>query len=149
MRSRMSGVMACILSGAIGNPAAWTIGSRRALRSSIESPRMCSALSQRALGSKVSSGVGAIDAFEREGIGEFLQGHLVAIVFWRPAEQAQKVDEGLRKEASIAVSGDADYGTVAALRELRSVGRDQQRKMRELRRLNAGRLPSRGKDQDM
>src|ERR1039458_6381243 len=97
---------------------------------------------------EIHHGVGAIDAFEREGIGKFLKGHLVTIVFWRPAEQAQKVDEGLRKEAGIAVSGDADYGTVAALRELRSVGRDQQRKMRELRRLDAGRLPSRCKDQD-
>src|SRR4029077_3895477 len=58
-------------------------------------------------------------------------------VFWRPAQQTQKVDEGLRKESGVAVGGNANHGTVAALGELRSVGGHEQRKMRELRRPGA------------
>ena len=39
------------------------------------------------------------------------------------------------QEAGIAISGDADDGAVFALGELGAVGGDEQRQMRELRRL--------------
>ena len=86
---------------------------------------------------EIHHGVGAVDAFEGKHIDQFLARHLFAIVFWRPAQQAQKIDEGFRKESGVAVGGDADHRTVAPLGELRSVGRDKQRKMRELRRRGA------------
>jgi hypothetical protein len=60
---------------------------------------------------------------------------LLAIVFRRPAQQAQEVDEGVRQEAGVAIGGDADHRTVLALGKLGSIGRDQQRQVRELRRL--------------
>ena len=87
---------------------------------------------------EVDHRVAAVDAFERESVDEFLAREQFAIVLGRPAEQAQKVDEGLRKEAAVAIGGDADHGTVAALGELGSIGRDQQRDVREARRGEAG-----------
>ncbi len=104
---------------------------------------MCSALSQTALGSngvfvsEIDDGVGAVDAFERESGGEFVEREELAIVLGRPAQQAEKVDESLGQEAGIAIGGDADDRAVAALGELGAIGRDQQGKMGELRRLDA------------
>ena len=110
---------------------------------------MCSAFSHTAFGSKVSSGVVAgslkfttalarlIPSSENASISS-CSAHLLAIVFRRPAQQAQEVDEGLGQKSGIAIGGHADDRSVAALRELGSIGRDQQRKMRELRRRDAG-----------
>ena len=61
----------------------------------------------------------------------------VAIVFRRPAQQTQKIDEGFGQKSGVAIGGDADDRAVTAFGELRSIGRDQQRKMRELRRRRA------------
>ena len=149
MRSRISGVMRSIFSGVMLNPASCTIGSRRWLSSSIAMPRMCSALSHTALGSKVSSGVVAgslkfttalarlIPSSENAST-KFLPAHLLAIIFRRPAQQAQEIDERLGQESCVAIGGDAHDWPVAALRKLGPVRRDQQRKMRELRRREAG-----------
>src|SRR5580658_7905356 len=78
-----------------------------------------------------------MDAFEGESANQFLARHVFAVVFRRPAQQTEKIDEGFREESGVAVSGDADHRTVAALGELGSVGGDEQRKMRKLRRLGA------------
>ena len=108
--------------------------------------RMCSAFSQTAFGSNGSSSVkftmafAVIDAFERKCVDQFLARHLLAIVLRRPAQQAQKIDEALRQKSGVAIGGDADHRPVLALRKLRAVGSDQQRQMRELRRLDAERL---------
>ena len=85
---------------------------------------------------KVDDGVGAIDILESESGGEFFEGEEFAVVFGRPAEQAEEVDEGLGQEAGIAIGGDADHGPVLALGELGAVWRNKQRKMRELRRFS-------------
>jgi len=83
---------------------------------------------------KVDDSVGAVDAFKRESGGELVEREDFAIVFRRPAEQAEKIDEGAREKPGVAVGGDADDRAVLALGELCAVGRNQQRKMRELRR---------------
>ena len=72
--------------------------------------------------------------------GEFVEGEEFAIVFGRPAEEAEEIDEGLGQEAGVAISGDADDGAVLALGELGAIGRDEQREMRELRGCDAERL---------
>jgi len=53
---------------------------------------------------------------------------------------AQEVDEGFGEESGIAVSSDADDGTVAAFGKFRSIGSDEERKMGELGRVGAGAL---------
>ena len=83
---------------------------------------------------EIHDSVGAVDVFEREGGGEFFEGKELAVVFGRPAEEAEEVDEGVGKESGIAISGDADDGAVFAFGELGAVGGNQQRKMGELRR---------------
>ena len=109
---------------------------------------MCSALSQTALGSKVSSGVArrlleinnrvrSIDAFKRKGVDEFPERHFFAIILWRPAQQAQKINEGFGQKSRVAVGSNAHHRAVLPLRELRSVRRNQQRKMRKLWRFRA------------
>ena len=67
-----------------------------------------------------------------------MQGHVLAVIFGRPAEQAEKIDEGFGEKSGVAVGGDADDWAMAALGKLGAVGRDQQRQMRELRRRTAG-----------
>ncbi len=67
--------------------------------------------------------------------GELVESQEFAIVLGRPAEEAEEVDESLGQKAGIAIGGDADDGPVLALGELGAVGRDEQRKMRKLRRL--------------
>ena len=62
---------------------------------------------------------------------------LLAVVFGRPAEQAQEIDESLRQKSGVAIGGDGNHRAVPPLRELAAIGRDQQRQMRELRRLDA------------
>ena len=111
---------------------------------------MCSALSQTAFGiESASSGVvarlfeihdriGAVDSFERKSVRQFRKAHLLAIVFRRPAQQAEKIDERLGQKSGIAVGGNAHDRAVTALGKLGAVGRHQQRKMRELRRLETG-----------
>ncbi len=84
---------------------------------------------------KVDDGVGAVDGFEREGSGELVEGEEFAVVFGRPAEEAEEVDEGRGEEAGVAIGGDADDGAVLALGELGAVGGDEQGKMGELGRL--------------
>ena len=112
---------------------------------------MISALSQTALGSngillgEIHHGIAAVDAFERESVDQFLAAHLLAIVLGRPAQQAQKIDEGVRQEAGIAVGGDADHRAVAALGELGAIGGHQQRQVGESGRRGAGGL----EDQDV
>ena len=56
------------------------------------------------------------------------------VVLRRPAEQAEEIDKGFRQKSGVAIGGDADHGTVAALGKFGTVGRDQQRQMRKLRR---------------
>ena len=43
---------------------------------------------------KIDNGVGAVDVFQREGRADLVQGHELAVVFGRPAEEAEEVDEG-------------------------------------------------------
>jgi len=118
MRSRMSGVTARTFSGVGWNPARSKNGSMYALSCSTGRARICSALSQTALGSKGSSSVklttafGAVDVFEREGFKNLVEGHELAVVFGRPAEQTKKIDEGLGKEAGVAIGGDANDGAM-------------------------------------
>ena len=83
---------------------------------------------------EIDDGVGAVDAFEREGRGELVESEELAVVFGRPAEQAEEVDESLGQKARVAIGGDADDGAVLALGELGAIGGDQQRQMRELGR---------------
>ena len=83
---------------------------------------------------EIDDGVGAVDAFEREKLGEFREGEDFAVVFGRPAEEAEKVDEGAGEEAGVAVGGDADDGAVFALGKLCAVGSDEQGQVRELGR---------------
>ena len=66
------------------------------------------------------------------------QRHIFAIVFRRPAQQAEKVDKSFGQKSGVAIGGDAHDRSVAALGELGSVGRNQQWQMGELRRRTAG-----------
>ena len=92
---------------------------------------MCSRVEPDCLGverfvfGEVDDGVGAVDVFEGEGGGQLFQREELAIVFGRPAEEAEEVDEGVGKESGIAISRDANDGAVLALGELGAVGRDQ------------------------
>ena len=86
---------------------------------------------------EIDDGVGAVDIFQGEGFTNLVEGHELAVVFGRPAQQAEKVDEGLGEEARIAVGGHADDGAVAALGELCAIGGDEQGKMGELGRRRA------------
>ncbi len=143
MRSRMSGVTARSFSGEAWKPACSKKGWRRALSCVDGQGADVLGVEPDGLGiegiffSEVDDGVGAVDAFEREGGGEFVESEELAIVLGRPAEQAEEVDESLRQEAGVAIGGDADDGSVFALGEFGAIGGDQQRKMRELRRLDA------------
>src|SRR5208337_4986993 len=51
----------------------------------------------------------AVDALERDGVNEFLAAHLGAVVFRRPAQQAEEIDERLGQESGVAVRGDAGF----------------------------------------
>ena len=82
---------------------------------------------------EIDHGVGAVDALQGEGRGQLRQGEEFAVILGRPAEQAEKVDEGFRQKSRVAIGGDADDRAVAALGELGAIGGDQQRKVRELR----------------
>ncbi len=84
--------------------------------------------------SEIHDSIGAIDVFEGEEAGELVEGEELAVVFGRPAEQAEEVDERVREKSGVAIGGDADDGAVAALGELGAVGGDEQGQMRELRR---------------
>ena len=64
-------------------------------------------------------------------------------IIGRPAQQTEKVDESLRQEAGVAVSGHAYDGTVLALGKLCAIGCDEQRQMREPRRFRSQALPQR------
>src|ERR1039457_2920693 len=86
---------------------------------------------------EINDGVRTIDPLERESGGKLLQSEELAVVLRRPPQQAEEVDESLCQEACIAVGSHADDGAVAALGELGAIGRDQQRKMSELWRLDA------------
>ena len=44
---------------------------------------------------KVDDGVGAVDVFQREGFTNLVERHELAVVFGRPAEEAEEVDEGV------------------------------------------------------
>ena len=94
---------------------------------------------------EIDDRVAAIDAVEVEGVLQFQERHLFAIVFGRPSEEAEKVDIGAGEEAVVAIGGDADDGSVFALGELRAVGRNKQRKMGKTRQRRAGAL----KNQDV
>ncbi len=87
---------------------------------------------ERLLFGEIDHRVAAIDAFERKRLDQFLARHLLAIVLGRPAQQAEKIDEGLRQEAGVAIGGHADHRAVAALGKLGAIGRHQQRQVREL-----------------
>ena len=80
---------------------------------------------------EIDHGVGAVDAFERESVDQFLARHALAVVLGRPAEQAEKIDEGVGQEAGVAIGGDADHRAVLALGELGAIGRHQQRQVGE------------------
>ena len=66
--------------------------------------------------------------------------HLLAVVLWRPAQQAEEIDESFWQETGVTVGGHTDHGSVTSLRELGSVGGDQQGQVRELRRSVTGGL---------
>ena len=83
---------------------------------------------------EVDDGVGAVDAFEGEEGGEFFEREELAVVFGRPAEEAEEIDEGVREKSGVAIGGDGDDGAVVALGELGAVGGDEQRQVGELRR---------------
>ncbi len=83
---------------------------------------------------EVDHRVGAVDTLESESGGELVKCEELAVVFGRPAEEAEEVDESVGEEAGIAISGDADDGAMAALGELGAVGCDQQGQMCELGR---------------
>ena len=87
---------------------------------------------------EVDHGVGAVDAFEREEVDDFVARQFLAIVLGRPAEQAEEIDERLRQEAGVAIGGDGDHGAVDALGKLHAVGRHEQREVREGGRFGAG-----------
>ncbi len=89
---------------------------------------------------EVDDGVGAVDAFEGEEVDDFVAGELFAIVLGGPAEEAEEIEEGLGKEAGVAVGGDRYDGSVDALGKLHPVGRHEQRQVGEGRRLGAGSL---------
>ncbi len=142
MRSRMSGVTASSLSGAGWRPACSKKGWMRSAElvdgqgADVFGVEPQGFGVERVFVFEIDDGIGAVDAFERESRGEFVEREELAVVLGRPAQQAKKVDESLRQESGIAISGDADDRTVAALGELGAIGRDQQGKMRELRRLD-------------
>ena len=93
---------------------------------------------ERILFGEIHYRVGAVDAFERKGVDQFLARHSLAIVLGRPAQQAQKIDEGVRQKAGVAIGGDADHRAVLALGKLGAIGRHQQRQVREFGRRRAG-----------
>src|SRR6478672_9088075 len=74
-----------------------------------------------------------MNAFEAEAALQLIERHLLTIVLWRPPEQAQEVNIAEREKTVIPVGCDAHYRSMFALRKLRSIGRDQQRKMGEAR----------------
>ena len=59
--------------------------------------------------------VATIDPFERKRVDQVLAGHALAIVFGRPAEQAQEIHESLRQKTGIAIGGHAYYGPMTTL----------------------------------
>jgi len=82
MRSRISGVMARILSGAIRNPAAWTMGSRRVVSSSTERARIALGIKPQGFGVKglvrcrggllkFTTAFARVDAFEGKRVDQF------------------------------------------------------------------------------
>src|SRR5581483_4861303 len=83
---------------------------------------------------EIDDRIGPIDTFKREGIDQFRNAHLLAIVLGRPPQQAQKIDECVWQEASVSVGGYADHGAVPPFGQFGTVGRDQQGEMSELRR---------------
>src|ERR1700688_699045 len=92
---------------------------------------------ERLLGScsqllEVHHRIRTVDALERESVSELWQRHILAVILRRPPQQAEKVDKGFGKKSSIAVSGHADHGPVAAFGKFCAVGRNQQRQMCEL-----------------
>ncbi len=113
--------------------------------------RRCCEFSHSAFGSigigfaEIHHRVASIHAFQAEGIRQFDKGHLLAIVFWRPAEQAQKIDVPERKKSIVAIRDDTHHRSMLALRELRAIRRNQQRQMSEPRNGRARRL----KDQNV
>ena len=131
MRSRMSGVTARSFSGEGWKPACSKKGSRS--RAELVDGQGADVLTVEADGFRVEriffgeidDGVGAVDVFEGEGGGQLFEGQELAIVFGRPAEEAEEVDEGVGKESGIAVSRHANDGSVLALGELGAVGGDQ------------------------
>src|SRR5581483_1083575 len=83
---------------------------------------------------EIDDRIGPIDTLKREGIDQFRNAHLLAIVLGRPPQQAQKIDECVWQEASVSVGGYADHGAVPPFGQFGTVGRDQQGEMSELRR---------------
>src|SRR6185312_2939713 len=78
---------------------------------------------------EVDDGVGAVDAFESEGGGEFVESEEFPVVDGATTEKAEEVDEGRGKEAGVAIGGDADDRAVLALGQLGAIGSDEQREM--------------------
>ncbi len=69
--------------------------------------------------------VAAAYTFKLESVHQFLTGHLLAIVFRAPAQQAEKIHVGMRQETGVAVGGDTNDRAVLTFGKLGSVGRDQ------------------------
>src|SRR5581483_1638772 len=94
---------------------------------------------------EVHNGVRAVDSFQRQDLDQLLPAHFCAVVFGRPSQQTEEVDECFGEKSGVAISCDADDGSVAALRKFGAIRRDKQGKMSELRRLVSGGL----EDQDV
>src|SRR5437016_6232801 len=95
---------------------------------------------ERVLLCKVDHGVRLINSLEGKCLDQLLACQLLAVVFWRPSEQTQEIDERLRQKAGIAIRSDAHHRPVPALGQLGAIRRHKQRKVSELRWLNAGGL---------
>ena len=92
---------------------------------------------KRVFVTKVNNSVGAVDALECKRRGKLFECEELAVVFGRPAEQAEEVDESLGEESGIAIGGDADYGAMFPFTQLGAVGGDEQREMGEVGRRDA------------
>src|ERR1700722_3351754 len=92
---------------------------------------------ERRLIRKIHYRVGAVNAIESKEVANLGQLQKFAVVLRRPAQQTEKIDERWRQKACIAIGGHAYDGTVLALGKFGAVGRDEQGKMREMRRGSA------------
>ena len=83
----------------------------------------------------IEDGVGAADAGERKALDEFARAQEFGIVAGGPAEQREKIAESFGEKTFVGVGADA--GGAVAFRKARAIGAENQRHVRENRRLRA------------